>query len=64
MLVFAETGDRAGEALTLTNIASVFDRMGDHDHALDNLQRALDICVEIGDLALEATTRQIIALAR
>ena len=51
-----EAGDRRGEAMTLTNIGSIYHSLGDPQKALENLDQALTVWRAIGDRHLEAIT--------
>lgn len=52
-------GDRRGEAMTLTNIGSVYNVLGEPQKALDHLNQALNVWRAIGDHHLEAITHTI-----
>lgn len=54
-----EVGDRRGEAMTLTNIAMVYNLLGEPRNTLEPLQQALTIWHAIGDGHLEAITHAI-----
>ncbi|MBQ1026649.1 tetratricopeptide repeat protein [Micromonospora sp. C95] len=54
--LYREADDRAGEAVTLTNIGSVYDGLGDWQQALTYYQQALPTLQEVGDRANEAAT--------
>ncbi|MFD1081807.1 tetratricopeptide repeat protein [Micromonospora andamanensis] len=54
--LYREADDRAGEAVTLTNIGRVYDGLGDRQRALTYYQQALPILQEVGDRANEAAT--------
>ncbi len=54
-----EAGDRRGEAMTLTNIGSIYSFLGDPQKALENLNQALTVWRAIGDHHLEAITYTI-----
>jgi len=54
-----EAGDRRGEAMTLTNMAIVYNLLSEPQKALDPLDHALTIWREIGDHHLEAITHTI-----
>ena len=51
-----EVGDRAGEAVTLSNIGGVYDGLGERRRALEYHGQALPIMREVGNRAGEATT--------
>src|ERR1051326_3999016 len=54
-----EAGDRREEAMTLTNMAIVYNLLSEPQKALDPLDHALTIWREIGDHHLEAITHTI-----
>ena len=49
-------GDRRGEAMTLTNIGSIYTILGEPQKALQHLDHALAVWHEVGDRHLEALT--------
>ena len=55
-------GDREGEAVTLNNIGSVYDSLGERDRALAYYEQALPLRRAVGDRAGEAVTRFNIAI--
>ncbi len=54
-----EAGDQRGEAMTLTNIGSIYSFLGEPQKALENLNQALTVWRAIGDRHLEAITNTI-----
>lgn len=54
-----EAGDRRGEAMTLTNVGSIYHSLGEPQKALENLNQALTVWRAIGDRHLEAITHTI-----
>ena len=54
-----EAGDRRGEAMTLTNMGSVYYGLSEPQNALEPLQQALTIWRALGDRHLEAVTLSI-----
>lgn len=54
-----EARDRRGEAMTLTNMATIYNVVSEQQKALDHLSQALIVWREIGDRHLEALTRLI-----
>ncbi len=54
-----EAADRRGEAMTLTNIGSIYNLLGEPQKALENLNQALAVWRAIGDSHLEAITHTI-----
>ena len=54
-----EAGDRRGEAMTLTNIGSIYSFLGEPHKALESLNQALTVWRAIGDRHLEAITHTI-----
>jgi CHAT domain-containing protein/Tfp pilus assembly protein PilF len=54
-------GDRRGEAMTLTNVGTVYNLLGEPPKALEHLHQALPVWREVGDRHLEAITLSIIA---
>jgi len=54
-----EAGDRRGEAMTLTNVGSIYNLLGQPQKALENLNQALTVWRAIGDHHLEAITHTI-----
>ena len=54
-----EVGDRRGEAMTLTNMGTVYNSLSDPQKALDHLDQALTVWRAIGDRHLEAITLTI-----
>ncbi|SCF47210.1 tetratricopeptide repeat protein, partial [Micromonospora carbonacea] len=59
-----EVGDRAGEAIALSNIGHAYDGLGDRQKALDHYHQALPIQREVGNSAGEIHTRYNIAMLR
>lgn len=55
LALFRQTGDAVGEALTLTNLANVNHRRGNHRSALGDHYRAIDLARKAGDRFVEAT---------
>jgi CHAT domain-containing protein/tetratricopeptide (TPR) repeat protein len=51
-----DAGDRRGEAMTLTNIGSIYSILGEPQKALQHLDQALTIWHDLGDRHLEALT--------
>lgn len=51
-----DAGDRRGEAMTLTNIGSIYSSLGEPQRALQHLDQALTVWHEVGDRHLEALT--------
>jgi CHAT domain-containing protein/Tfp pilus assembly protein PilF len=51
-----QVGDKAGEAVTLTNIGLVYSDLGDSQTALDYYNQSLPLTRQVGDKAGEATT--------
>lgn len=62
LLLYQQSGDRAGEAATLSVIALIHDTLADYEQALIYYQQALLIWREIGSADGEATTLNGIAL--
>ena len=58
-----EIGDRKGEAVTLNNIAQIYDAWGRYEEAFKLLEESLAIRREIGDRAGEAVTSWNLGLA-
>ena len=56
MSISREVGDRAGEATTLNNIASVYYALGELSRALEYFEQALPVSREVGDRANEGVT--------
>ena len=54
--IFQEIGDRAGEAATWHQLASIDLDQGNHKDAKEKFMKSLQITQEIGDRALEAST--------
>jgi len=54
-----EAGDRRGEAMTLTNVGTIYNFLGEPQKALENLNQALTVWRAIGDRHLEAITHTI-----
>jgi CHAT domain-containing protein/Flp pilus assembly protein TadD len=54
-----EAGDRRGEAMSLTNIGTSYNLLGEPQKALQNLNQALTVWRAIGDRHLEAITHTI-----
>ncbi|MEU7927705.1 tetratricopeptide repeat protein, partial [Micromonospora sp. NPDC049107] len=52
-----EVGDRAGEAITLSNIGAAYERLGDAERALAYYGQALPIRREVDDRVGEAVIR-------
>jgi CHAT domain-containing protein/Tfp pilus assembly protein PilF len=51
-----DAGDRRGEAMTLTNIGSIYNLLGDPQKAREHLDEALTVWHAVGDRHLEALT--------
>src|ERR1044072_8837070 len=51
-----EAGDQRGEAMTLTNVGTIYNFLGEPQKALENLNQALTVWRAIGDRHLEAIT--------
>lgn len=51
-----EVGDRRGEAMTLTNMGTVYNLLSEPQKALDHLDQALTVWLAVGDHHLEAIT--------
>lgn len=51
-----DAGDRRGEAMTLTNIGSIYNLLGEPQKALEHLDQALTVWRVVGDPHLEALT--------
>jgi tetratricopeptide (TPR) repeat protein len=60
--LYTEVGDRAGLAVTLSNIGLVYDNLGDRHQALRYYHQALPITEEVGDRAGESVTRYNLAM--
>ena len=60
--ILREVGDRAGEAVTLSNIGAVYRGLGEPQQALEYYGQALPILREVGDRAGEAVTRYNVAV--
>ena len=54
-----EAGDRRGEAMSLTNMGSIYNLLDEPQKALDHLNQALNVWRVIGDRHLEAITHTI-----
>jgi CHAT domain-containing protein len=54
-----EASDRRGEAMTLTNMATIYNVLSEQQKALDHLNQALVVWHAIGDRHLEALTHLI-----
>jgi len=54
-----EVGDKRGEAMTLTNIGTIYNLLGEPQKALEPLNQALTIWQALGDRHLEAITLSI-----
>jgi CHAT domain-containing protein len=54
-----EAGDRRGEAMTLTNVGTIYNFLGEPQKALESLNQALAVWRAIGDRHLEAITNTI-----
>ena len=54
-----EAGDQRGEAMTLTNMATIYNVLSEQQTALDHLKQALVVWHAIGDRHLEALTHLI-----
>jgi CHAT domain-containing protein/Tfp pilus assembly protein PilF len=54
-----EAGDRRGEAMTLTNLGTVYNLLAEPKKALEHLDQALTVWRAIGDRHLEAITLSI-----
>jgi CHAT domain-containing protein len=54
-----EVGDRHGEAMTLTNMGTVYNLLAEPQKALEHLDQALTVWRAVGDRHLEATTLSI-----
>ena len=51
-----EAGDRRGEAMTLTNMGTIYNLLSEQQKALEHLNQALTVWRAIGDRHLEAIT--------
>lgn len=51
-----EAGERRGEAMTLANIGTIYNRLDEPQKAIENLDQALTVWRAIGDRHLEAIT--------
>lgn len=51
-----EAGDRRGEAMTLTNMGSIYNNLGEPQKAIEHLDQALTAWHAVGDRHLEAIT--------
>ena len=60
--LYTEVSNRAGLAVTLNNIGSVYDGLGDRQQALHYYHQALPITEEVGDRAGESVTRYNLAM--
>ena len=60
--LYTEAGDRAGQAVTLNNLGTVYNGLGDRQQALHYFQQALPIREEVGDRAGESVTRYNLAM--
>jgi CHAT domain-containing protein len=60
--LWQQVGDRSGEAITLTNIGSVYSTLGDKQQALTYYNQALPLYRAVGDRSGEATTLNNIGL--
>jgi len=51
-----EAGDRRGEAMTLTNMGTIYNLLGEPQKAIEHLDQALTVWHAVGDRHLEAIT--------
>lgn len=56
LLLMGEVGDRRGEAMTLTNMATIYNVLSEQQKARDYLNQALTVWHVVGDRHLEALT--------
>lgn len=54
-----EAGDRRGEAMTLTNLGTIYNLLGEPQNAIQSLNQALTLWQSLGDRHLEAITLSI-----
>lgn len=62
LAISEEMGNQAGLAVTLHNIGSVYNSLGQRERALEYYQRALAISEEVGDRPGESDTRYNLAM--